>query len=315
MRSLLLARVEGRSGRGLLLAAHPEPAAFDEQHELLVGVLAEQAAAALDNAHHHADAEEALADAQAAGRMKDEFLSTLSHELRTPLNAIMGWAHLLQGRKLGPDDTHRAVETILRNASLQQRMIAELLDMSSLLNGRLRLQADPVDLRRVVDDAEATANGYARAKSVDLQLEAPDEAVVVTGDATRLQQVMWSLLSNAVKFTPPGGHVRVALSRGNGRAEIVVADTGAGMEREFLSRVFSRFARADASSTRPTRGLGLGLAVARGLVELHDGEIAAESPGPGLGSTFTVRLPLSEHPVLAEPPRPLAGTAARGDAA
>jgi signal transduction histidine kinase len=292
VRSVLLARVDGHSGTGALYLGHPEPDAFDERHERLLGVLAVQTASALDNAHHHADAQQALATAQIAGRMKDEFLSTLSHELRTPLSAIMGWAHLLQGRRLGPDDTHRAIETIVRNASLQERMIGELLDMSSLLNGCLRLAVAPVDLRGVVEDAVTTGRAYARAKGVDLRLASPTSAIAVLGDATRLQQVVWSLLSNAIKFTPAGGRVRVQVAPAKPHAQIVVSDTGSGLDPELLTRLFSRFSRADASSTRPTRGLGLGLAVARGLVELHDGQLAAESPGPGQGSTFTVRLPL-----------------------
>jgi signal transduction histidine kinase len=293
VRSLIVARLEGRSGRGVLALAHPQPAFFDARHERLIALVAVQAASALDNAHHDSDAQQALADAQQAARVKDEFLSTLSHELRTPLNAIIGWAHLLQGRQLGPDDTRRAVETIVRNATLQESMIRELLDMSSLLNGRLRLHAAPLDLRGVVEDAVATGRSYAHAKGVELRLRSPNIPVTVVADAARLQQVVWSLLSNAVKFTPAGGRVAVEVYAADTVAEVVVRDSGAGMDSAFLSRLFSRFSRADASSTRPTRGLGLGLAVARGLVELHDGELTAESPGPGLGSTFTVRLPLA----------------------
>jgi signal transduction histidine kinase len=308
----MIAAIEGRSGNGVLVVGHSRPNQFDEQQQKLTGVLAAQAAAALDNAHHYADAQEALAEAQVAARMKDEFLSTLSHELRTPLNAIMGWAHLLKGRKLGPDDTHRAIETIVRNASLQESMIGELLDMSSLLNGRLRLEAEPFDLRQVVEDTVATSRSYAHAKTVDLQLAAAAEPVPVMADASRLQQVVWSLLSNAIKFTPAGGRVQVSVSARDGRAELRVSDNGAGMDPQFLGRLFSRFSRADGSSTRPTRGLGLALSVARGLVELHDGQILAESAGLGLGSTFTVRLPLSVHAgepspgtlALAPPPAP-----------
>ncbi len=301
VRSVLLARLDGRSGAGIVCLGRPEVDAFDERHERLLGVLAVQTAAALDNAHQHTDAQAALQSAQAAGRIKDEFLSTLSHELRTPLNAIMGWAHLLQGRKLGPDDTQRAIETIVRNASLQESMIGELLDMSSLLNGRLRLQVEATDLRGVVEDAVATGRAYARTKGIDLQLSSPSAPVDVLADATRLQQVIWSLLSNAVKYTPAGGRVRVQLFADEPDARIVVADTGAGMDPEFLSRLFSRFSRADASSTRPSRGLGLGLSVARGLVELHGGQLAAESPGSGQGSTFTVRIPLLRAEAQATP--------------
>ena len=299
----LLARLEGRSGSGYVALGHAVPGVFDAHHERLIGVLAAQAAAGIDNAHHHADAQQALSAAQVASRTKDEFLSTLSHELRTPLNAIVGWAHLLQGGKLGPEDTRRAAETIVRNAGLQESMIVELLDMSSLLNGRLRLRTEPLELRRVVEEAVATARGYARAKSIELQLVAGADPVAVMGDASRLQQVVWSLLSNAVKFTPAGGRVRVQVTAAGGKAEMVVSDTGAGMEQAVLSRLFSRFSLADASSTRTARGLGLGLAVTRGIVELHDGQIVAESGGRGLGSTFTVILPLSAQP----PAEPLEG--------
>jgi signal transduction histidine kinase len=296
LRSLLLVRLDARSGRGLLVLGHPLPGAFDALHERLVQVLATQLVAALDAAHDRAQARQALADAQGAARTRDEFLATLSHELRTPLNVILSWAHLLQSRQLGPDDTRRAVETIARNASLQEGMIGELLEMSSLLNGRLRLDPAPLDLRRTVEEAVATARAYARAKSVELQLSTPLEAVPVTGDAGRLQQVLWSLLSNAVKFTPAGGRIRVRVAKAAGQAEVTVSDTGAGMDQEVLSRLFGRSSPADASSTRRVRGLGLGLAVARGIVELHDGQISAESAGSGLGSRFTVRLPLSPRP-------------------
>jgi signal transduction histidine kinase len=313
VRAAMIARVEGRSGRGILLLAHAEPRAFSDHDERLATLLAVQTAAALDNAHHHAGARSALVAAQEAARVKDEFLSTLSHELRTPINAIVGWAHLLQGRKLGPDDTHRAVETIVRNASLQESMIGELLDMSKLMNGRLQLSSSPVDLQRVVADALGTARDYARAKNVELRLDPASDPVEVRGDAQRLQQVVWSLLSNAVKFTPPGGWVRVGVRAASGAAEVVVSDSGAGMDREFLQRVFERFTRADASSTRPTRGLGLGLSLARGLVELHGGQISADSPGPGLGSTFRVRLPLLTRAESAEP-APAHAVAPRGAA-
>ncbi len=300
VRSVVVVRLEAASGRGVLLIAHPQRAAFDETHERLMGLLGLQAATAIDAAHGSADLQQALQYAQTAGRMKDEFLSTLSHELRTPLNAIVGWAHLLQGSQLGPDDTHRAVATIVRNATLQENMIRELLDMSSLLNGRLRLSARATDLRKAVEEAVGTARTYAEARGLDLRLTVPAGPVPVSGDAARLRQVAWSLLSNAVKFTPAGGAVRVEVRAHGGAAEIIVADTGAGMEREFLARVFSRFSRADASSTRPTRGLGLGLSLARGLVELHGGDLRAESPGLGRGSTFTVRLPLLS-PASADP--------------
>jgi len=237
-------------------------------------------------------------DAEAANRAKDEFLATLSHELRTPLNAIVGWAHLLKTGQLDEAQTARAVEVIDRNAKSQSQIVADVLDVSRIVMGKLRLEVRPIDLRTVVEEALDTLRPAAAAK--DIQLQTTIEAAGrVSGDPDRLQQVIWNLVSNAIKFTPNGGRVRVAVRRSGGQAEVVVEDSGVGIHPEFLPHVFERFRQSDSSSTRAHGGLGLGLALVRHLVELHGGTVAARSEGEGKGASFTVRLPL----MLAAEPR------------
>jgi signal transduction histidine kinase/CheY-like chemotaxis protein len=300
-RSYLAAPV--RSGAGELLGGlffgHPDPGFFHERDERLIAGLAAHAAIAADNAHLYREAQEARAAAEAANRVKDEFLATLSHELRTPLTAIVGWADLLHRGKLSPAETARAVETIIRNATAQNQIIDELLDVSRIMTGKLQLDLRPVDLATVVKAAIGTVTPAAGAKGIRLQLIQNPAGSYVMGDPERLQQVFWNLFSNAIKFTSKSGRVRVSVESVGSNVEVIVADTGLGIEPEFLPRIFDRFTQVDSSSTRRARGLGLGLSIARQLVELHGGSIHADSPGVGHGSTFTARFPRS--PVTGTP--------------
>jgi signal transduction histidine kinase/ActR/RegA family two-component response regulator len=230
-------------------------------------------------------------DAQAANRLKDEFLAIVSHELRTPLNAIMGWASLLRTGRLDPARSAQALDTIERNVKTQAQIVADLLDVSRIITGKLALEIQPVDLVPVVEAALDVIRPPAAGKQIvlDARLEPVDP---VSGDPQRLQQVVWNLLANSVKFTPPGGRVEVTLARVGQAARIQVRDTGQGIAPDFLPHVFDRFRQADASTTRRHGGLGLGLAIVRHLVELHGGLVEAESEGHGRGATFTVTLPL-----------------------
>ena len=239
---------------------------------------------------------EARLEAEAANRVKDEFLSTLSHELRTPLTAIMGWSDLLLHDEVQPEKRRQAIETIARNANSQCELINDLLEVSRIITGKLRLEFVACDLQSVIQAAAESIRPTAEAKGVRLQLVVDADAASVFGDQERLQQVVWNLLSNGVKFTPSGGSVQVRLARINSHVEIVVTDTGVGIHSAFLPHVFDRFRQADGSTTRNYGGLGLGLAIVRHLVELHGGTARAESDGENQGSTFTVRLPLMVAP-------------------
>ncbi len=269
------------------------------KEQALSKLSATQAAIALDNAQLYREAQKARASAEAASGRKDEFLATLSHELRTPLTAIVGWAHLLQRGQLSTDETTRAVETIIRNATAQSQIIDELLDVSRIITGDLQLDLRSVDVAAVVRAVIATVTPAASAKGISLQLIQNPAGNYVMGDPERLEQVFWNLFSNAIKFTPKDGRVRAVVESVGPNVEVVIADTGAGIDAEFFPRLFDRFTQDDSSSTRPARGLGLGLSIARRLVELHGGSITAESPGVGLGSTFTVRFPGS--PAMSPP--------------
>jgi len=234
----------------------------------------------------------ARAEAETANRMKDEFLATLSHELRTPLTAMLGWARLLRSGELDSDTAARAVETIESNARLQAQLIEDLLDVSRIILGKLPLGVRPVELAMVTEAALDAVRPAAAAKSIRLSRVLDPTTGLVFGDPDRLQQVVWNLLSNAVKFTPSKGQVEIRLERVGRFAQITVNDTGKGISAEFLPFVFDRFRQADSSSTRVHGGLGLGLALARHLVELHGGSVHAASAGEGKGSTFSVQLPL-----------------------
>jgi len=235
---------------------------------------------------------EARVEAEAANRVKDEFLSTLSHELRTPLTAIMGWADLLLHDEVEPKNRHQALETIFRNANSQCQLINDLLEVSRIITGKLRLEFVACELHSVIEAAAESIRPTAEAKGVRLQVLLEPQVGPVFGDRERLQQVVWNLLSNGVKFTNKGGLVQVTLQRINSHVEIVVKDTGLGIRSDFLPHVFDRFRQADGSTTRNYGGLGLGLAIVRHLVELHGGTAWAESAGEGQGSRFSVRLPV-----------------------
>ena len=233
---------------------------------------------------------EALERERQAGRLKDEFLATLSHELRTPLTAMLGWTRMLRSSRLEPAMQTRALEIIERNARAQASLVEDLLDMSRIVSGRPRLRIVDTDLAAVVDAAVEVVQPAATAKRLRLTIEIGERPAMTSGDAGRLQQVVWNLLSNAVKFTPPEGHIHVRLRRDNGY-RLSVTDTGAGIEPGFLPIVFEPFRQIDGTSSREYGGLGLGLAIAKQLVELHGGTIEARSHGRGTGSTFEVYLP------------------------
>jgi PAS domain S-box-containing protein len=230
-------------------------------------------------------------EAEAANRMKDEFLITLSHELRTPLNAIIGWASLLRQGHLAAGPMDKAIATIDRNARTLVQLIEDLLDVSRIITGKLRLDVRPVDLARVVDASVDIVRPAALAKGIRIDTIIGRDATGVTGDPARLQQVIWNLLSNAVKFTPGGGRVTVRVERADADVRVQIIDNGKGIEPAFLPHVFDRFRQADSTTTRSHGGLGLGLAIVRHLVELHGGTVTAESEGEGCGATFTIALP------------------------
>jgi signal transduction histidine kinase/DNA-binding response OmpR family regulator len=236
--------------------------------------------------------QEARAEAESANRTKDEFLATLSHELRTPLTAILGWSHLLQTNKFDQQSVARALETIERNARSQSQLIDDLLDVSRIITGKLRLEVCPVELTKIVEAVVESSRPAADAKGIQFEVALDKSVSQVLGDPTRLQQVFWNLFSNAVKFTPEGGRVEVRLERTDAHAQIIVSDSGQGINPQFLPVIFDRFRQVDGSTTRKHGGLGLGLAIARHLVEMHGGTIDAHSEGINRGATFTVQLPL-----------------------
>jgi PAS domain S-box-containing protein len=235
----------------------------------------------------------ARTDAERLGRLKDEFLATLSHELRTPLNAVLGWTTLLRRLAPGSADHTKGLETIERNARAQAQIIDDLLDMSRIISGKVQLDVQPVNLREVVETAMDGIRPVLEAKRLRLRATLDAKIGTVRGDAGRLQQVLWNLLTNAAKFTPREGRIDVVLERVNSHVEICVEDSGIGIKPEFLGFVFDRFRQADASTTRQHGGLGLGLAIVKHLVELHGGNVRVKSPGEGKGATFIVALPVA----------------------
>jgi PAS domain S-box-containing protein len=248
-------------------------------------------------------------EAEATNRMKDEFLAVLSHELRTPLNAMLGWARLLRSKKFDEITTARALETIERNAESQSQLIEDILDVSQIIRGKLKLNSYAINLTSIIDAALDSVRPQAEAKSIQMVPPSMNGAIVrVWGDPTRLQQIIWNLLTNAVKFTPPGGRVEVGLAQDGAPctsltalfAQVTVTDTGIGIQPDFLPKVFDRFRQADSTTTRSHSGLGLGLAIVRHLVELHGGTIRVDSPGEGQGATFTVRLPIHREGARAQ---------------
>jgi signal transduction histidine kinase/PAS domain-containing protein/ActR/RegA family two-component response regulator len=309
VRSYLAIPVESRSGDviGGLFFGHPEAGVFTERAERIITGVAAQAAVAIDNARLYdasrraaeerrqlLDSERsARSDAERASAMKDEFLATLSHELRTPLSAILGWSQVLRRQLSDPALLQQGLETIERNARVQAQLIEDLLDMSRITAGKLRLDIQPVEPVPIIEAAIDTLRPAAEAKGIRIDKLLDPAAGPVSGDPSRLQQVVWNLLSNAIKFTPKDGKVQVLLERVNSHVEISVADTGIGISPEFLPYVFERFRQADASSTRNFGGLGLGLSIVKHLVELHGGSVSVKSPGESRGTTFCVKLPLT----------------------
>jgi PAS domain S-box-containing protein len=237
-------------------------------------------------------AQAARAEADTANTIKDEFLAVVSHELRTPMTSILGWSNLLITGNLAEQASKRALETIARNAQAQRQLIDDLLDISRIISGKLRLDVRPVKLAPMIEAVVEGLRPAADARNIYLQTTLDPLISPVSGDPDRIQQIIWNLLTNAIKFTPKGGHVQVRLERVASHVEITVSDTGQGIAPEFLLHVFERFRQSDSSSTRRHGGLGLGLSIVSQLVELHGGTVTAESPGAGKGTTFKVTLPL-----------------------
>jgi PAS domain S-box-containing protein len=230
-------------------------------------------------------------EAEAAGRFKDEFLATISHELRTPLTSILGWAKMLNRGSLPESQTRHAFQVIEQNAKFQAQLVDDLLDTSRIMSGNLKIDAHPVDIESVLQNAVEVIRPSAKAKGIMVQIFINQRGGMVLGDANRLRQAIWNLLSNAVKFTNEDGRIEVRLGRTNGRIELSVTDSGIGIEPEFVPCIFERFRQAESTSTRRYGGLGLGLSIVRNVVEMHGGRVSASSPGKGRGSTFTMLLP------------------------
>ena len=248
-----------------------------------------------------AAAESARTTAEDALRVKDEFLATLSHELRTPLNAVLGWTHILLGQKVDRELMTRALHVIDRNALAQARLIDDMLDMARIVTGKLRLEMAPVDLVAATVAAVDVVSPSALAKNITIRKVLGTRPRLITGDADRMQQIVWNVLSNAVKFTSSGGTITVKIDQADRAIRLIVKDTGKGITAEFLPFVFERFLQGNSSVSRTEGGLGLGLALVRQLVELHGGQIAAASAGPNAGSTFTITLPAIESELDQEP--------------
>jgi len=308
VRSFLSVPVTSRSGNviGGLFFGHPRPGIFTARTERLIVGIAAQAAVAIDNARLYEAAQRsaeereelleserfARGEAERSSQMKDEFLATLSHELRTPLSSILGWSQVLRNAARSEADLQKGLDIIERNARVQTQLIEDLLDMSRIISGKVRLDIQPLEPVSFIEAAIETVRPAAEAKGIRLEKVLDPSAIPISGDPNRLQQVAWNLLSNAIKFTPRNGKVQVMLERVNSHVEIHVTDTGIGIEPRFLDHVFERFRQADSSTTRRYGGLGLGLSIVKHLVELHGGSVRARSDGKDQGATFTVSLPL-----------------------
>jgi len=271
-----------------------EPAAYRAEHATAMSMAANLTAVAIENVRLLELERKAREEAEESNRLKDEFLATVSHELRTPLTAILGWSRLIEGGTLDNAVTQQAVETIGRNAKAQAQIIDDILDVSRIITGNLYIDLHPLEVVPVVESAINVVRQTADAKGIKIETYFDSRPAMISGDANRLQQVVWNLLSNAVKFTKSGGRVCVKVAHVGPTVEISVSDTGQGISREFLPYVFDRFRQADSTTTRQHGGLGLGLAIARHLVEIHGGSIHAQSGGDGRGAKFTIKLPLAE---------------------
>lgn len=294
--SAALPLVLGPAVAGVASFHFTAPVNFDEEYRALLASVAQHCAQAVHRARLYEEAEVARADAESANRQKDEFVSILSHDLRAPLNAILGWTSILQQGMLDAHGTERALQSIADNATRQQHLVEELLDFSRIRSGRLNLAIDDVDiralLRAVIESNIPLAAG--RGQTLDSDAVPP---LVVRGDRRRLEQVFFNLVGNALKFTPEGGRIQIGVRAVSGAAEIRVTDSGTGIAREFLPHVFDAFRQADEGAGRRASGVGLGLSIARELVDAHGGAIRADSDGPGCGATFTVTLPLAHEAV------------------
>jgi signal transduction histidine kinase len=264
---------------------------FDREDLDFATVLAARAALAIESARLYRQSVETARSATEANRVKDEFLATLSHELRTPLNAILGWTRMIRGGQLDPSKMARALESIERNAGAQKQLVEDLLDVSRIVTGKLRLEVQAIHLAPVVEEAIEAVRPAADVKGIDLASSLEANLPPILGDPARLQQVVWNLLSNAIKFTSRGGRVQVRVQTTGSTLELAVSDNGQGISADFLPYVFDRFRQADASFTRSQGGLGIGLSIVRSVVELHGGVVEVHSDGPGRGSTFVVKLP------------------------
>jgi len=271
-----------------------EPSAYRPEHGTAMSMAANLTAVAIENVRLLKLERSAREAAEESNRLKDEFLATVSHELRTPLTAILGWARLLEDGSLDSSVAQQAIETIWRNAKAQAQIVDDILDVSRIITGNLYIDLHPIEVVPVVRNAINVVQPTADVKGIKIETQIDNTPAMISGDANRLQQVIWNLLSNAVKFTKSGGRVQVNVSQANSAVEISVTDTGQGIQREFLPYVFDRFSQADSTTTRHHGGLGLGLAIARHLVEIHGGTIRASSRGASEGATFTITLPLIE---------------------
>ena len=277
--------VAGRALGALTLATAESGRRYTDDDLRFAEDIASRAALAVENAR-------AYEEMQRANRLKDDFLATLSHELRTPLNAILGYARIARGGMVPGDKLNRALETIERNSTALTQMVEDILDVSRVASGKMRLHVQPVDVPLIVHEAVETIKPAADAKRIQVRTLVDPQVGPISGDPDRLRQIVWNLLSNAVKFTPKDGHVQLQLTRINSSVEITVSDDGIGIARDFLPHLFERFRQADSSIARQHTGLGLGLAIVRNLVEMHGGAVTAASDGPGTGATFRVRLPV-----------------------
>lgn len=297
--------LQARTGQivGAIATYFPKPRPRSEREVQLVELYGAQASEFIESARLYGEMRE-------ANRLKDEFLATLSHEIRTPLNAVLGWTRVLAlDGPTGDDRRARALRAIERNSRIQAQLVDDLLDVSTIVTGKMRLSFEPVNLAAIVEEALDTVRPTIEAKHLHLLCEL-SSAVGVFGDPARLQQVVWNLLANAVRLTPEGGQIRVRLETAESEARIVITDTGVGIAPEFLPHVFERFRQADDRIAREHRGLGLGLAIVRYVVEAHGGSVRAESAGVGMGASFTVALPAGAEVAQSERPRPHTATGA-----
>lgn len=286
-------RIQGNMFGALTLAYSDSRRHYGEADLVLAGEIANRAAAAIDNARLYELSQTERSRVEAATRAKDEFVAMVSHELRTPLNAILGWLRLIRGGALDDSKKQHAFDVIERNAEAQSQLVADLLDISRVITGKIRINPSQVDLANVVDMAIEGVRPAADAKSIAIETDVDRDGAVMRGDGDRLQQVVWNLLANAVKFTPKKGKVTVRLRRVESDLELTVQDTGEGIASSFLPHVFDSFRQSDTGASRTHGGLGIGLSIAKHIVELHGGFIDAHSEGSGRGATFVVRLPIS----------------------